>query len=212
MNCDNEFVNQNMGLVMNIAKRFTGRGTEFEDLVQIGCIGLIKAASKFNEELGYKFSTYAVPLIMGEIKRYLRDNNYIKISRKLKEDLTKVNACRQNFIKEKGREPVLSELISETKLTREEIVDAIDSEINLSSFDNGLDCVLSDEGSEENVLDKIYVKELMEKLDERSRTILQLRYFKNKTQQEVSDIIGVSQVQISRLEKKILTLLKSMSK
>ncbi len=212
MNCDNEFINKHMGLVISIAKRFTGRGTDFEDLVQIGCMGLIKAASKFDESLGFCFSTYAVPVIMGEIKRYLRDNNYIKISRKLKENLVKVNTCRQNYIAEKGEEPTISELMAKTGLSEEEILECIDSDISFSSFDNGLDLVLSDNCTEEKVLDRIFVKELIEKLDERSRKILHLRYFSNKTQQETSEIIGVSQVQISRLEKKILTLLRNMSK
>ncbi|MBO5452703.1 MAG: sigma-70 family RNA polymerase sigma factor [Clostridia bacterium] len=212
MKCDNEFVNSNMGLVISIARRFLGRGTDYEDLVQIGCVGLVKAAEKFDEKLGFKFSTYAVPVIMGEIKRYLRDNNYIKISRKLKENLLRVNKIRQNIITETGEEPKISELEQKTGLTQAEILECMDCDINLSSYDNGLEAMLAEDDTEEIVLDRIFLKELVEKLDERSREIIKLRYYSNKTQQETSEIIGVSQVQISRLEKKILGELRSLGK
>jgi RNA polymerase sporulation-specific sigma factor len=210
MKCDDEFVNSNIGLVKSIAKRFCGRGTEFEDLVQIGCIGLIKAGEKFDENLGYKFSTYAVPVIMGEIKKHIRDNNYIKISRKIKENLLKINYTRDTFIKKNGKEPQIEEISNETGLSVEEINECMESNFIVSSFDNVLGDMLFDDDKEEEVLDKIFLSDIISRLDKRSREIMCLRYFENKTQQEISEVIGVSQVQISRLEKKILKIMKDM--
>lgn len=210
MNCDETLVNDYIGLVKNIAKRFTGRGTEFEDLVQIGCIGLIKASEKFDESLGYKFSTYAVPVIMGEIKRFLRDENFIKVSRKNKERFLKINIFVDKYVKENGCEPCLSDIEKGVGLNREEIIESLECDIKFSAFDDCLEDVLCCDSEEEDVLNNILIKESLLKLDERSRKIVILRYFKNKTQKEISEIIGVSQVQISRLEKQILKQLKEI--
>lgn len=212
MKCDETFVNDYIGLVKNIAKRFMGRGTDFEDLVQIGCMGLVKASANFDESLGFKFSTYAVPVIMGEIKRFLRDDNYVKVSRKLKERFIKVNLFIEKYIKENGREPCLSEIEKETGFDKAEIIECLECDIKFSAFDNCLEDVLYCDSKEEEILDNILIKEIISKLDERSRKIVVLRYFKNKTQKEISEIIGVSQVQISRLEKQILKQLKQYIK
>ena len=214
MNNFDEIVKENMGLVFSVAGKFLNRGVEFDDLVQIGSIGLIKAAEKFDSSLGYKFSTYAVNLIIGEIKRFLRDDGMVKISRKLKENLTKVRYSSENLKQKLGREPTLSELSDNTNLSVEDVVNAMESEYRQQSiYDKDekddtykLDKIkCNDDTSNEQ---KIYVKELIDKLDERSKIVVTLRYFYDLTQSQVGDILNLSQVQISRIEKAAIIKMK----
>ena len=213
---DNTAIEQNLGLVHSVAKRFLGRGVEYDDLVQIGSIGLIKAVKNFDESTGYKFSTYAVPMIIGEIKRYLRDDGMIKISRAIKENAGKIGYAKEKLSKELGRSPTLSELEDETGIKSEDIVTATDAMQPVESIylkyeqdDNYMvDKLKSGRDEEEETVNKIFLKEILDSLDNRSKKVILLRYFKEETQQQVAQRIGVSQVQISRIEKKVLETLR----
>ncbi len=221
-------IEKNLGLVHHIVRRFAGRGYEMEDLFQIGVIGLIKAIDKFDLSLGLKFSTYAVPMITGEIKRFLRDDGPIKVSRTLKENAMKVRMVHQKLQNSLGREPTLQEIMQETELSKEEIVLAMEATKEVESIyaavyqDDGSELYLVDRvadcgngsvgslfgGTEdyekEKLLNHMLLKQLLDALNDRERTLIQLRYFQNRTQVEVAGILGISQVQVSRLEKKIL--------
>lgn len=221
-------IEKNLGLVHHIVRRFAGRGYEMEDLFQIGVIGLMKAIDKFDLSLGLKFSTYAVPMITGEIKRFLRDDGPIKVSRTLKENAMKVRMIRQKLQSSLGREPTLQEIVQETELSKEEIVLAMEATMEVESIyaavyqDDGSELYLVDRvadcgngsvgslfgGAEdyekEKLLNHMLLKQLLDALPDRERTLIQLRYFQNRTQVEVASILGISQVQVSRLEKKIL--------
>ncbi|MBE5865832.1 MAG: SigB/SigF/SigG family RNA polymerase sigma factor [Lachnospiraceae bacterium] len=221
-------IEKNLGLVHHIVRRFAGRGYEMEDLFQIGVIGLMKAIDKFDLSLGLKFSTYAVPMITGEIKRFLRDDGPIKVSRTLKENAMKVRMIRQKLQSSLGREPTLQEIVQETELSKEEIVLAMEATMEVESIyaavyqDDGSELYLVDRvadcgngsvgslfgGAEdyekEKLLNHLLLKQLLDALPDRERTLIQLRYFQNRTQVEVASILGISQVQVSRLEKKIL--------
>ncbi len=213
---DNKKIEDNMGLVYSVAKRFIGRGTEYEDLVQIGSIGLIKAVNNYDESLGFKFSTYAVPLIMGEIKRYLRDDGLIKVSRSIKENAGKIGYAKEKLSAELGRSPTIKELSIETGLKTEEIADAIEAMQPAESLyakrddeDNFvIDKIRFNDEEEDKTVDKLLVKELLDTLDSRSKKVMLLRYFKEETQQQIADKLGVSQVQVSRIEKKSLETLR----
>ena len=212
---DSKRIEDNMGLVYSVVKRFVGRGTEYEDLVQIGSIGLIKAAKHFDESRGYCFSTYAVPMIIGEIKRFLRDDGSVKVSRTLKEHAGKIGYATEKLSKNLRRSPTLSELEKETGLTKEEIGRALDAVKPCTSVyeqnEDGsyvLDKIVTKESEEEKNIERIFLKELLDSLDNRSRKVILLRYFKEETQQQVADRLGVSQVQVSRIEKKVLETLR----
>lgn len=228
-------IENNLGLVHHIVRRFAGRGYELEDLFQIGSIGLMKAIDKFDLSLGVKFSTYAVPMIAGEIKRFLRDDGPVKISRTIKENGLKVSFARQKLQAETGREPTLSELSAETGLSTEEIVVAMEAATTVESI---YSAVYQDDGSEvylvdkvvrganssvgsslvgvadnrdpekEELLNHILLKQLLDSLEPSERELICMRYFQNKTQMEVAAVLGVSQVQVSRMEKKILLRLR----
>ncbi len=211
-------VEENMGLVYNIVKRFSGRGCEREDLVQIGAIGLIKAINKFDTSYGVQFSTYAVPMIMGEIRRFLRDDGMIKVSRSLKETAMKGRRAQEILQKRLDREPTITEISEECGIGADELIEAFDAvtppdSIYESIYSNGgneikLMDTISDSGCEDDIVNKVMISDVLKKLKPRERNILIMRYFKGKTQAETSKIIGVSQVQISRLEKKIIEKLK----
>ncbi|MBR2099822.1 MAG: sigma-70 family RNA polymerase sigma factor [Eubacterium sp.] len=207
-------INDNIGLVHSIANRFKGRGAEYEDLFQAGCVGLIKAVDNFDESKGFAFSTYAVPVIMGEIKRIFRDGGAIKVSRSLKEKSIKVQSIREAFVKKELREPTLSELALLSGYSAEElseILNVLSPVASLSSF-------LEEESSEldipydesENLFNRISVNQLLSKLNKTEQNIIKYRYFEGKTQCETADLIGVSQVQISRKEKAILKKLREL--
>lgn len=207
-------VEENMGLVYTIARRFGGRGHEPEDLVQIGSIGLLKAIDKFDTSFDVRFSTYAVPMISGEIKRFLRDDGMIKVSRSLKETAGKACMAREILEKRNGREPTLEEISAEIGAAREDIVLAMESAAEVESLHktiyqgDGSAILLMDRLEErrnpnEELLNSMLLRGLLEGLPETERTLICLRYFEEKTQTEVAERLGISQVQVSRYEKKI---------
>ena len=201
---------ENTGLIWSIVRRFLNRGHEGEDLFQIGCIGMLKAIDRFDTEFDVAFSTYAVPLIAGEIRRFIRDDGIVKISRKIKENQMKIMHQREIYINEKKQEPTIEELEKVCDLTKEEIVMAIDASRNVESIDKEMyskdsaytlmDLAEDDTNIEETVLNKIMVQQLMDMLESKERKIINLRYFKNKTQSQVAKEMGMTQVQVSRLE------------
>ena len=210
---------ENTGLIWSIVRRFLNRGHEGEDLFQIGCIGMLKAIDRFDTEFDVTFSTYAVPMIAGEIRRFIRDDGIVKISRKIKENQMKIMHQREIYINEKKQEPTIEELEKVCDLTKEEIVMAMDASRNVESIDKEMyskdsaytlmDLAEDDTNIEETVLNKIMVQQLMDMLESKERKIINLRYFKNKTQSQVAKEMGMTQVQVSRLEKKILNTMRN---
>lgn len=210
----NKMIEENIGLVHSIAKRFTGRGVDYEDLFQTGCIGLIKAVDNFDESKGFRFSTYAVPVIMGEIRRIFRDGGAIKVSRALKEKSVKAQLLRERFAKKELREPTvgeLSEMLGCDMDETAEILNVINPMLSLDSFGDGSDETLDVPFDDrEEIFDKISLSQVMDKLSDEERFIIDSRYFKGRTQSETAEKLGVSQVQISRKEKEILKKLRIM--
>lgn len=215
----NELILKNMGLVHSVVKRFLGRGFEADDLFQIGCIGLIRAAKRFDTSFNVQFSTYAIPMIMGEIKRFIRDDGIIKVSRSLKELAAKAAALREQLTKATGQEPTLNTLAHELGVPASELATALDSRLPPESLyatsDDGsgeskplIERIESRENHAEETLRRILIGELMCGLSERERTIIHMRYFRLKTQAQIAEKLGISQVQVSRLEKKILLALR----
>ncbi|MCD7867405.1 MAG: SigB/SigF/SigG family RNA polymerase sigma factor [Clostridiales bacterium] len=210
---------ENTGLIYSVAKRFAGRGTEMEDLFQIGSIGLLKAADRFDPEFEVKFSTYAVPMIAGEIRRFLRDDGMIRVSRALKELSRKILCARESLTGRLGREPTLEELCEETGAKKEEIVEAMEAGREVESLyrpvcgEDDCDVKLLDRieekrQPEEEILDRLILKQLLEELSASERRLIGLRYFAGQTQAEVGKTMGISQVQVSRTEKRILKKLR----
>lgn len=206
-----EMINNNIGLVHSIARKFVGRGVDYEDLFQSGCIGLIKAVDNFDETKGFQFSTYAVPVIMGEIKRLFRDGGAIKVSRSLKEKSIRAQSLRDRFVKRELREPTVSELsqllgcdVNETA----EILNVINPMLSLSSFgeDGEERDIPVDE--EDALFDRLSLSQVLDTLDEQEKAIIEYRYYKGQTQTVTAKALGVSQVQISRKEKAVLRKLR----
>lgn len=218
-----KLVGDNLGLVWSIVRRFDNRGHEMEDLFQIGSIGLMKAIDKFDTSYEVKFSTYAVPMIAGEIKRFLRDDGMIKVSRSLKENAAKIKGTEAILQKELGREVTIGELEEATGIPREEIVMALEACSN-TEVESIYKSIYQSDGNEiylvdkipekkdlnENLLNTMLLKQLMEHLDEMERELILQRYFQDKTQTQVAESLGISQVQVSRLEKKILLRLRKL--
>lgn len=210
-------VEENSGLIWSVAKRFAGRGTELEDLYQLGCLGFLKAVEGFDLEYGTQFSTYAVPKIAGEIRRFLRDDGAIKVSRSLKEQAATIKATRNRLTNALGREPTVQEIARHTGFTPEDIALAETATAATESIqkENGeegftLENVLTDTESEERMVEKIALRQAIEALPERERMVVQLRYFHSLTQQRVAKVLQVSQVQVSRIEKKAIQLLREL--
>ncbi|MCI8895810.1 MAG: SigB/SigF/SigG family RNA polymerase sigma factor [Lachnospiraceae bacterium] len=212
-------VQSNLGLVWSIVRRFDNRGQEMEDLFQIGSIGLLKAIDKFDLSFSVRFSTYAVPLITGEIKRFLRDDGMIKISRSLKENAAKIRAAESALQTREGREPTLLELTEATGIPQEEIVMALEANYEVESIykplgqSEGNEVCLVDrlpeqDRPDERLLDHMLLEQLLEKLEGMERELIFQRYFQEKTQTQVAQSLGITQVQVSRLEKKILLRLR----
>lgn len=211
---------QNLGLVHHIVKRFLGRGYEAEDLFQIGVIGLLKAIDKFDTTYDVKFSTYAVPLITGEIKRFIRDDGMVKVSRNLKENGTRVKYARERLNGKLGREPTLEEVALEANLAVEEVVLAMEANIQVESIyksvyqSDGNEIFMVDQladkrgNAHEEVLNQLVIHQLIEGLDKQEQRLITLRYYQEKTQTEVAKVLGISQVQVSRMEKKILLAMR----
>ena len=208
-------IKENSGLIWSIVKRFLNRGYDAEDLYQIGCIGLLKCIKKFDTNYDVKFSTYAVPMIMGEIKRFLRDDGLIKVSRPLKEIATKAKYIKDVLTKEKNEEPSISEIAIAIDVPVDDLILALDADKDVESLystvyqNDGKSVYLIDKlelkgDNQENIVDFIVLKDIIEKLEPREKQIINLRYFEDKTQSQVAKIIGISQVQVSRIEKKVL--------
>lgn len=211
--------NSNVGLVHHVLKRFMSRaGCDMEDLFQIGSIGLLKAIERFDTEFGVCFSTYAVPLILGEIRRFLRDDGLIRVSRGIKENAANVRRVRQEFIEESGCEPTLLELSERTALSVENIVMALEAGREVESLyktmyeSDGNELLLLDTigvtADNDRLMNRLFVEGLLKLLDERERELIRLRFYENKTQMQTAERLGMSQVQVSRLEKKVLLRLR----
>lgn len=210
-------VEENSGLIWAVVRRFLGRGTEADDLFQLGCMGFLKAVEGFDLQFGTQFSTYAVPKISGEIRRFLRDDGAVKVSRTLKEQAAVIRSTRNRLSSALGREPSLQEISRQTGLSPEEIAlaetataatESIQKENGAEGF--SLEDVLTDTESEERMVEKIALRQAISALPEREKTVIQLRYFHALTQQRVAKIMDVSQVQVSRIEKKAIGLLKEL--
>jgi RNA polymerase sporulation-specific sigma factor len=214
-----KLIHFNLPLVTSISKKFLNRGYEYDDLFQIGCMGLVKAVNNFDNKYNVRFSTYAVPMIMGEIKRFIRDDGIIKVSRNVKSMARKLHYDKEAFAKKFFREPTIAELATFSGISTENIIIAFES---ISSMHYLYDTIHQDDGSpillidklsedgddDEEIVDKLALKEALRNLDAKSRQIIMLRYFKDKTQIQVAKLLGISQVQVSRIEKKVLKLMR----
>ena len=213
---------ENVLLVKSIVYRFRNKGVDFDDLFQLGCMGLLKAVYNFNESFDVRFSTYAVPMIVGEIKRFLRDDGEIKVSRIIKYNSLKIAKFTELYLAKNGVEPTAQEISKALDISVEDVILALDSNkmtVSLyDSVDDGQDKSQSliekipSNETEDDRVEKLYIKELLSRLQERERKLIILRYFRDKTQGEVAQVLGVSQVQVSRLENKILKKLKDIAK
>lgn len=210
-------VEENSGLIWSVARRFLGRGTEADDLYQLGCLGFLKAVEGFDLEYGTQFSTYAVPKISGEIRRFLRDDGAVKVSRSLKEQAATIKATRNRLATALGREPTIQEISRQTGFSPEEIalaetataaIESIQRETGEEGF--SLENILTDTETEEKMVEKIALRQAIDALPEREKRIIQLRYFHGLTQQRIAKVMNVSQVQVSRIEKKALAMLKDL--
>ena len=212
---------ENTGLIYSVARRFLGRGVEMEDLFQIGSIGLLKAVDKFDPAFEVRFSTYAIPMILGELKRFFRDDGMIKVSRSIKENQHRVYLAREKIEKELGREPSLKEIAEMLGMPPEEVAMTLDSAAEVESLyrtvyqSEGTDISLIDkipekENAEEHLLNRIFLEEILGKLESSDRKLIYMRYFQDMTQTQVAERLGVSQVQVSRMEKRILEKLRSL--
>jgi len=210
-------ITENSGLIWAVARRYMGRGVESDDLYQLGCLGFLKAVEGFDPEYGTQFSTYAVPKISGEIRRFLRDDGAIKVSRSLKERSATIKMCRNQLLSALGREPTVQEIARQTGLTAEEIAmaetaTASTESIHAETGEDGfsLEHILSDTESEEQMVERISLRQAIDALPEREQTVIRLRYFHGLTQDRVAKVLEVSQVQVSRIEKKALGKLREL--
>lgn len=219
----NTFINGNLRLVLSVIQRFYGRGENADDLFQVGCVGLIKAIDNFDLSQNVQFSTYAVPMIIGEVKRYLRDNNSIRVSRSVRDLAYKVIQFKEKYTKENGKEPNVEEIAKELDVTKEDIafsLDAIQDPVSLQEpvYNDGaesiyiMDQVKDSKNTDELWAEKMTIKGAMEKLNEKERMIINKRFFDGRTQMEVAEEIGISQAQVSRLEKTAIQHIKRLYK
>lgn len=214
-----KLVKGNLRLVLSVVQKFNNRGENLDDLFQVGCIGLIKSIDNFDITQNVRFSTYAVPMIIGEIRRYLRDNNCVRVSRSMKDIAYKAMQVKEKLLNNQAKEPTIEEIAQEMKINKEDIVLALESIVEPISlydpiFSDGGDTIyvmdqVGDQNDDKNWLAEIAIKEAIKKLDEREKTILSLRFFQGKTQMEVAQEIGISQAQVSRLEKGALEQIKN---
>ena len=218
MKARDELISGNLRLVLSVIQRFTNRGENPDDLFQVGCIGLIKAIDNFNVELGVRFSTYSVPMIIGEIRRYLRDNNAVRVSRSMRDTAYHAMQVKERLLLENGQEPTVEEIAKELGIKKEEVVLALESIVEPVSlyepiYNDGGDTIyvmdqIGDQNDDRNWLDEIELKEEIKKLSPREKKILNLRFMQGKTQMEVAKEVGISQAQVSRLEKGALKRIK----
>lgn len=209
-----EFIEKNLGLVHSCAGRFRGRGIEYDDLYSAGCMGLVKAYDGFDGSRGLCFSTYAVPVILGEIKKLFRDGGTVKVSRSLKELSLKINALREKSIKERGQEPTVTELAEKLDVSPEQIADAINAAMPaisltpVSEDDGNKEFDIPEESCEESVSDLLSLRSVLKSLSEEDRKLIELRFYRNKTQSETARVLHTTQVQISRKERKLLAAMR----
>ena len=212
-----QLISENAGLIWSIARRYVGRGTELDDLYQLGCLGFLKAVEGFDAEFGTQFSTYAVPKISGEIRRFLRDDGAVKVSRGIKEQAATIKNVRNHLTAALGREPTVQEISRQTGYSPEDIalaenataaIESIQRETGEEGF--SLEDVLTDTESEERIVEKIALSQAINRLEEREGMVIRLRYFHALTQQRVAAVLNVSQVQVSRIEKKALIHLREL--
>lgn len=210
-----QLITENAGLIWSVVKRFMGRGAEADDLYQLGCLGFLKAVDGFDTAYGTQFSTYAVPKIAGEIRRFLRDDGAVKVSRTIKEQAVTIRAMRNHLASALGREPTIVEISRQTGFSPEEIAlaenaTAATESINRQTGEDGfsLENILTDTESEENLVERISLRQAVETLQERERTVIKLRYYHGLTQERIAKVLGVSQVQVSRIEKKAIEALR----
>lgn len=208
---------ENAGLIWSVARRFLGRGAEADDLYQLGCLGFIKAVEGFDLQFGTQFSTYAVPKIAGEIRRFLRDDGAVKVSRGIKERAATIKIVRNKLVNDLGREPTVQEISNQSGFTIEEIAtaEAATAAVESMQQENGedgftLENILTDTETEEQLVEKISLRQAVDKLPEREQMVIRLRYYHGLTQDRVSKMLGVSQVQVSRIEKKALGRLREL--
>ena len=214
-------IKNNNGLIWSIVKRFNGRGYELEDLYQIASLGFIKSIKRFNSDFDVKLSTYAVPYMIGEIKRYIRDDGPVKVSRSIKDSGTKIREIQKEMMNKKGEEIKIKEIAKELKVDVEDVIIAIEATKPVSSIENSkhinnkdgksislLDTLSTNKNEEETITNKLAIGQLIKDLKERDKKLILLRYYKEKTQSQVAEILGISQVQASRIEKKILKNMK----
>ncbi len=212
-----KLVEQNNGLIWSIVKRFQGRGYELEDLYQIGCMGFIKSIQRFDLNFDVKLSTYAVPYMIGEIKRYIRDDGPVKVSRSIKELSIKIKELQRHYFYKKGEEISINQIAEELKTSREDIILAMESSHTIESLEsstytnqkdgnaiNLIETLSNNRNEEEMITNKLVIRQLIENLEERDKEIILLRFYKEKTQAQVAKILGITQVQVSRVERKIL--------
>lgn len=219
MDAREQLIAGNLRLVLSVIQKFTNRGENVDDLFQVGCVGLIKAIDNFNVDMDVRFSTYGVPMIIGEIRRYLRDNSAMRVSRSMRDTAYKVLRAKEAFLTEHQREPTVEEIAKVLNLKREDVVFALDSIVDPVSLyepvytDGGdticvMDQVKDSTNTDESWLERIALKEAIARLTERERHILSLRFFQGKTQMEVSEEVGISQAQVSRLEKNTISQIR----
>lgn len=215
-------MNENNGLIWSIVKRFNGRGYELEDLYQIGCVGFIKSIQRFDISFDVKLSTYAVPYMIGEIKRYIRDDGPVKVSRSIKELSIKIKELQKEYFYKRGEEITINQIAKELKTSKEDIVLAMESTNTIESIENStytnqkdgnhislLETLSNHQNEEEMITNKLTINQLIENLEERDKEIILLRFYKEKTQAQVAKILGITQVQVSRIERKILGNMKN---
>ena len=212
-----DLITENAGLIWSVAKRFLGRGADADDLYQLGCLGFLKAVEGFDLNFGTQFSTYAVPKISGEIRRFLRDDGAVKVSRSIKEQAASIKSARNALLNALGREPTLQEISNQTGISPEDIAfaetaTAATESIHREAGEDGftLESVLSNTESEESMVEKISLRQAIDNLSDREATVIRLRYYHGLTQQRVSKVLDVSQVQVSRIEKKAITKLRQL--
>lgn len=218
-NARNELINGNLRLVLSVIQRFTNRGENLDDLFQVGCIGLIKAIDNFDINQNVRFSTYAVPMIIGEIRRYLRDNNSVRVSRSLRDTAYHAMQIKERLTNENQKEPTVEEIAKEMKIKKEEVVMALEAIVEPVSlyeplYNDGGDTIyvmdqVGDSNSDDNWIDEIVFRQSIEKLSDREKKILSMRFMQGKTQTEVAKEIGISQAQVSRLEKSAINNIKN---
>ena len=222
-NAREEFIRGNLRLVLSVVQRFAGRGESPDDLFQIGCVGLIKSIDNFDITLNVQFSTYAVPMIIGEIRRYLRDNNMVRVSRSVRDLAYKVLQVKERIIKESGREPTIDEIAKELNVEREDVVfslDAVQDPVSLQEpvYNDGqdsiyiMDQVKDKKNTDESWTENLTISEAMKKLSDKEKTIINKRFFEARTQMEVAEEIGISQAQVSRIEKSAINHIRRLYK